>query len=66
LTAFLRAPAEGLWAEPDGSVDRDDILVVEVMASDLDRTWWEALKNQLEKDLQQETIIIRASTVQLL
>ena len=32
LTAFTRAPAEGLWEDPDGSVDRDQIVIFEVMA----------------------------------
>jgi hypothetical protein len=34
----------------------DDIVVVEVMATELDRTRWSALKKQLEKDLRQEMI----------
>jgi hypothetical protein len=66
LTAFTRAPAHGLWEERDGTVDHDDIVVVEVMADYLDRTWWSALKKRLEDELHQEAIVIRASTVELL
>jgi hypothetical protein len=35
LTAFTRAPAEGLWEE-NGETARDDIVVFEVMTSELD------------------------------
>jgi hypothetical protein len=38
LTAFTRAPAVGLW-DTGGAVKRDDIIVVEVMAETLDRSW---------------------------
>src|SRR5690606_24272515 len=31
VTAFVRAPAEGLWKEEDGAVVRDDIVLFEVM-----------------------------------
>src|SRR4051794_41956952 len=40
LTAFSRAPAEGLWQEGSGT-KRDDIVVLEVMAGQLYRAWGE-------------------------
>ena len=40
LTAFSRAPAEGLWQE-GSETKRDDIVVLEVMADQLDRAWWQ-------------------------
>jgi hypothetical protein len=36
VTAFTRAPAQGLWIR-EGETTHDEIVVVEVMASDLDR-----------------------------
>lgn len=36
LTAYSRAPAEGLW-EKRGTLTRDDIVVFEVMTDKLDR-----------------------------
>jgi hypothetical protein len=39
LTAYNRAPAEGLWESGSG-VEQDDIVVIEVMVDSLDRTWW--------------------------
>ena len=40
MTAFTRGPAEGLWEE-NGKTARDDIVVFEVMAPDLDASWWD-------------------------
>jgi hypothetical protein len=66
LTAFSRSPADGLWAESEQHVHHDAIVVFEVMADYLDRTWWSALRKRLEDQLGQEKIVIRASTVETL
>jgi hypothetical protein len=63
LTAFTRSPAEGLWAAEKG-VERDDIVVLEVMADYLDRTWWSALRQRLEARFQQQSIVIRAHQIE--
>lgn len=65
LTAYTRAPAEGLWAN-GGTHQKDDIVVVEVMADTFDRAWWTALKSHLETTLQQEEIVIRAQPLETL
>jgi hypothetical protein len=65
VTMHINAPAEGLW-ENDGNVDRDRIVVVEVMTSNLDRDWWAAYRKELEARLNQEEIVIRASETQRL
>ena len=59
LTAFTRAPAEGLWQD-EGETARDDIVVFEVMARDIDRPWWERYRAELEQRFVQETIVVRA------
>jgi hypothetical protein len=66
LTAFTRAPAEGLWEDPDGSVDRDQIVIFEVMAEDLDRDWWADFRRRLEAMFEQEAIVIRSSAMEQL
>jgi hypothetical protein len=66
LTAFTRAPAEGLWEDSDGSVDRDQIVIFEVMADALDRNWWSDFRRRLEIMFEQEAIVIRASAVERL
>ena len=59
LTAYARAPATGLWAE-GGEVDKDDIVVYEVMADVLDRGWWADYRTALEKRFAQDELIVRA------
>jgi hypothetical protein len=65
LTAFTRAPAQGLWND-EGQTKRDDIVVFEVMADELDADWWRGYRKILEKEFRQDTIIIRAQTVVIL
>ena len=61
LTAFSRAPAEGLWEDEEGEVDRDQIVILEVVADELDRNWWTDFRRRLEQDFAQDEILIRAS-----
>lgn len=61
LTAFSRAPAEGLWEDEDGGVDRDQIVIFEVVADELDRKWWTDFRKRLDQDFVQDEILIRAS-----
>lgn len=65
LTAYSRAPAEGLWTS-GGTPMKDDIVVVEVMTEEFDRGWWKTLKTQLEATLRQEEIVIRAQPLETL
>ena len=48
LTAFTRAPAQGLWKN-EGETKRDDILVFEVMSPRLNRAWWGQYRAALEE-----------------
>jgi hypothetical protein len=65
LTAFTRAPAEGLWQDGSGTA-RDDIVIFEVMADALDEGWWRAYRDELERRFRQETVLIRAQETRLL
>ena len=61
LTAFVQAPAVGLWKAPqDSATRRDDMILVEVMTDSLDRQWWAAYRSQLEQDFRQDEIVVRA------
>jgi len=64
LTAFTRAPAEGVWAH-GGRKSRDQIVVVEVMAKRFELRWWRALRARLERDLKQEKLVIRYHKISL-
>ena len=61
LTAYTRAPAEGVW-ESGTTIKRDDIVVVEVMVDSLDRTWWGAYRRDLKRLFRQDQIVLRAQT----
>lgn len=67
LTAYSRAPAEGLWAEGgEGPVERDDVVVYEVMADSLDRAWWARYRQELATRLRQKELVVRAQEMELL
>ena len=66
LTAFTRAPAEGLWERDDGERSRDEIIIFEVMADRLDRDWWRTTRERLERQFRQDEIVIRAQLIERL
>jgi hypothetical protein len=67
LTAFTRAPAEGVWKDQDDRPTGDDVVIFEVMATGpLDEDWWGAYRSRLEIDFRQERIIVRAHAIRLL
>jgi hypothetical protein len=65
LTAFTRSPAVGLW-EDEGDLDRDDIVIFEVMAEQLDRQWWGDYRQRLEERFAQEVIVVRSHQIDML
>ena len=60
VTAYARAPAQGVWVAPDGDRERDDVVMVEVVTSEFDRAWWRAYADRLASRFDQEEIHIRA------
>lgn len=65
LTAYTRAPARGLW-DDGGGVERDDIVVYEVMVELLDRAWWAGYREDLARRFGQKEMILRAQSIELL
>ena len=66
VTAYRRSPAEGLWKEEDGGVNRDAVVIYEVMAEELDRAWWKRYGEELKRRFRQEEMMIRALAVERL
>ncbi len=66
MTAFMRAPARGLWKTEDGAVTRDEIVVFEVMVEELDRDWWDAYRQRLEGRFRQDAIVVRSTKIRRL
>ena len=66
LTAYTRAPVDGLWLEDGEHAVRDDLVIYEVMAPKLDRAWWQDYRSSLETRFRQERIMVRAHRISLL
>jgi hypothetical protein len=66
VTAYLRAPAEGLWKEHAGHVSRDDVVIYEVMTGELDREWWAGYRCALQERFRQDEVVVRASAIERL
>lgn len=65
VTSYMRSPADGRWHQ-GGETEHDEIVVVEVMATTLDRAWWQALRARLTKDFRQLELVIRAQPMERL
>ena len=66
LTAYVRAPAAGLWQEDSGRTRRDDIVVYEVMVEDLEPQWWARYRAELERRFAQDELVVRAQEMRRL
>lgn len=66
LTVYTRAPAEGLWKSDEDEKKRDDIVIYEVMAKRLSKSWWRKYRSALEDRFKQQEIIIRGQRIQIL
>ena len=66
LTVYTRAPAEGMWKLNDNHTSRDDIVIFEVMAPELDPEWWKNYRHDLEERFRQQVVVIRAQQMRLL
>lgn len=61
VTAFLRSPATGLWADENGELRRDELAIFEVMTDQVDRAWWQNYRHDLEQRFRQEEILVRVT-----
>lgn len=66
VTAFARTPATGLWEDAGGDVQRDEVVMFEVMAKHVDHAWWREYRTQLERRFRQEEVLVRATAVERL
>jgi hypothetical protein len=65
VTSFARSPGEGRWKNR-GATEHDEIVVIEVMAEEVDRAWWSQLRRDLMCDFRQEDIVIRSQAFERL
>lgn len=65
VTAYLRSPAKGLWADA-GEVAADEVVNVEVVVEKFDRAWWGRYERTLAARFAQQEIHIRAIDADLI
>ena len=66
VTAYTRAPAQGVWEDEEGRTHHDDVIVMEVMVEKLDQRWWSAYRAELGERFRQESLVVRATPFSLL
>jgi hypothetical protein len=66
VTAYLRSPAQGTWKVQSGAIDRDEVVMCEVMVEELDRAWWSKYRATLERRFGQEELVVRATALEKL
>lgn len=64
MTAYLRSAAIGAWVNPEGQVERDAVVMVEVVAEAFDRPWWRDYRRLLEERFRQREVLIRALAIE--
>jgi hypothetical protein len=64
VTAYTRSPATGLWKRSDADVQRDQVIMIEVVVDVFDREWWSQYREQLEQRFDQEEIHARAMAIE--
>ena len=66
ITAYLRSPAAGAWTAPDGAVEEDAVVMVEVVSDRFDRVWWRGFADRLKQRFEQRAIHVRATAIEML
>ena len=64
VTAYLRAPAEGLWRQGNNA-SHDDIVIFEVMADEISLDSWQERRRALEQRFRQDRVVIRYMSMAL-
>lgn len=64
VTAYSRSPATGLWKRTEADVERDQVIMIEVVVDAFDRDWWAQYREQLEQRFGQEEVHARAFPIE--
>jgi hypothetical protein len=64
VTAYSRSPATGMWKRTDAEVERDQVIMVEVVVDAFDRDWWRQYREQLERRFGQDEVHARAVAIE--
>lgn len=63
VTAFVRSPAVGLWKENSADINRDEVVMFEVVTEQLDKAWWADYRKQLQDKFRQDELLVWASDI---
>jgi hypothetical protein len=63
VTTFLRSPAVGLWKEAEDELTHDEVVMFEVISSELDINWWAGYRIELQKKFSQDELLVWASKI---
>lgn len=63
ISMYEQAPITGLWKENEQAVQRDRLMIFEVMATTIDVDYWRALKEKLQKKFRQQEVLIRRMNI---
>lgn len=64
VTAYSRSPATGLWKRTEAEVERDQVIMIEVVVEMFDREWWSQYRDTLAKRFDQDEIHARAVAIE--
>ena len=63
LTAYTRTPAEGRWKTDTERIERDDLVIFEVMVKRVAPAWWRQYREDLQRRFAQDAIVVRAQEI---
>lgn len=66
VTVYSQMPAEGLWKAAEGDVQRDEMVLFEVMTETIQKDWWRSYRHTLEQRFEQDEVVIRAHQIERL
>lgn len=66
VTVYRRSPVTGIWNNPEGEHDVDELVIYEVMSSGSDKVFWTQLKKDLARQFKQDELLIRSSLINVL
>ena len=64
VTAYSRSPATGLWKNNEAEVEREQVIMVEVVVDAFDRHWWRQYRDRLAQRFDQDEIHARALAIE--
>ena len=64
VTAYSRSPATGLWKRTEADIERDQVIMIEVVVEAFDRDWWAQYREELAQRFGQEEVHARALAIE--